>query len=868
TLFMVLLAAFDVLLARVSGSDDVVVGSPVAGRTRPETEALIGYFVNLLPLRADLSGRPSFRALLSRVRRASLDAWAHQDVPLQRIADALGVERTLRHAPLFQVTFALQTRGTADAPAMADADEADAFPTAPADAAVEYELTLDLREAGEALLVRASYATGRFEHATALRLLARWQRLLDALLADPGTPVHAHDLLSTEERAALLAAPAVATAPETTFVHRFARVAAERGDALAVSYDGQVLSYAALAARAAGVSARLRALGVGPESRVAVLLERGMELPVALLGALGAGGAFVCIDPAYPDERIAHMLDDSGAAAVLTLARHAPRISPAIPLLTMDGAEAWGADGAPSISLDLDAENAAYVVYTSGSTGRPKGAVISHASLLAFSDAGAARYEVDAGARMLQLTSPSFDASVLEMFPAWVAGACLVVAPPGPAEPAALASLLAREGVTHAYLTAPHWHEWVRELEAGHAAVPAAMRLLVVGAERLEPAAAAAWMRHASLPVENSYGPSECTVAATGHRLRPEDGAAPEVPIGTALAGAGTYVLDRALRPVPPGTAGELCIGGAGVARGYLGRPALTAERFVPDPFAGQPGARMYRTGDRVRWISAHGGALVLEFLGRLDRQLKLRGFRVEPGEVEAALRAHPGVAGAVVDVRGTPPRLVAWIVGAVGEPAPEAAALRRWLAARLPAHLVPAAVAPVPRLPLTPSGKVDRAALPDPAADEAGWIAPATRTERVIAASWTGLLGVARVGAGDSFFERGGDSLRAMRSIAAVRQDFGVDLPLRALFESPVLADFAARVDAAAREGTGGAERPLERVEGDAFPLSFAQERLWFVERLEPGRGVYNVPFPLRLRGALDVAALERALGELVSRH
>ncbi|HSU14717.1 non-ribosomal peptide synthase/polyketide synthase [Longimicrobium sp.] len=886
TLFMVLLASVDVLLARVCGTDDVVVGTPVAGRTRPETEGLIGFFVNMLPLRADLSGQPSFREVVARVRRGALDAYAHQDVPFQMLVDALGVERTLRHSPIFQVSFALQTRGIEDAPALEDDDDPSGFPTDPAPFSTEFELGIDVRETGEALLVRASYSTGRFDDETALRLVQRWERLLAALLADPAAPVHAHDVLDDAERRALLAAPSgEIEGDEDTLATRFLRVAAERADAPAVVYGGETLSYADVADRAGRLAAYLRERGVRPESRVAVVLERGMELPVALLGILGAGGAFVCIDPAYPAERIAWMLEDSGAVAVVTHSRHLPALPATVPVIALDVERDAIASASPAFSGDVDAANAAYVVYTSGSTGQPKGVVVTHRAVLGYARAAVRRHGFRADDRMLQQASPSFDASVLEMFGAWEAGAAVVVAPPGPLAPAELARLVAAGGVTLMAITAAVWHEWVRELEAGGAPVPPALRLVMVGGERMHPAAAAAWLRHSGATLQNLYGVSECTVTSTAHDVRAEDGAAPEVPVGGPIAGTRLYVLDARLRPAPPGTPGELWIAGAGLARGYHGRPALTAERFTPDPLAAEPGARMYRTGDRARWkesakvrecgsaSSAHDGrtsalphsrTFALEYLGRTDRQLKVRGVRVEPGEIEEALRAHPAVADAAVDVRGTPARVVAWVVPA-GDEAPTAAALRGWLAARLPAHLLPAAIAQVPRLPLNASGKVDRAALAEPAGDERTGTAPATPTELVLAEIWGELLGRGAVHADDDFFLAGGHSLLAMTLVTHVRQRLGVQLLLAEVFEHPLLADLAAHVDALPRLADEAAPERLR--EGDA-PLSFAQERLWFIDRMDPGTPVYNLPHPVRLRGALDLDALLGALREMVRRH
>jgi amino acid adenylation domain-containing protein len=696
--------------------------------------------------------------------------------------------------------------------------------------------------------------------------------------------------------------PAPAHPRETCAHHLFEAAAARDPGAAAVSLAGVETSYAELERRANGVAARLRAAGVGPESRVAVLMERGPELAAALLGVLKAGGAYVPIDPEYPAERTAWVLEDSGAAAVLTHAAARARLpATAVPVLDVAEIDPAPADGWTRVAVPADA--LAYVVYTSGSTGRPKGVGVTHRALVAHNRAIAGLFGLTRGDRAAQVASIGFDIAVEEIFPTWAAGAAVVFRPadvPGLGD--GFLRWIEAERISILNLPTAFWEAWTGEMAASGARVPACVRLVVVGGEKARPATLAQWRRAAGGGVRwiNSYGPTETTVTATAWELR---GAVEgEVPIGTPIEGWTARVLDDALRTVAGGEPGELCIGGAGVARGYLGRPALTAERFVPDAAAGTPGARMYRTGDRVRWTErakvrgcegapgpgvdaaelaspdsrtfapSHPRTAVLEFLGRLDDQVKVGGFRVEPGEVEAVLATHPGLARAAVVARDDSgrTRLVGYVVPRGGS-AVDVAALRRWLRARLPGYMVPSALVPLDALPLTAHGKVDRRALPAPAAlepaadgDGRGGGDPAG----ALAELWREVLGTPRVDSTDDFFDLGGHSLLGMQLLSRVRQRWGVELPVRALFEAPTLAGLAARIDAARAE-PAAPQPPLRPVRRDEpLPLSFAQQRLWFLHQMEPHSPFYNIPAAVRLTGALDAAALRRALREIVRRH
>jgi amino acid adenylation domain-containing protein len=856
TLFAVLLAAFRAVLGRLAAQDDVVVGTPVAGRTRRELEPLIGFFVNTLPLRTSLAGNPTFRELVRRERETVLDALAHQEVPFERIVEELKLPRDLSRNPLFQALFSLQNaERTALSLDSVDIQDDD---TLRYDYA-KFDLSLNVNEDAGEMAFSLDWATDVYDRATGERVAGHVKTALRRIAADPGVRLDA--LLEADEpqRALLLGrwAPGDRTDAPAAPVHRlFEAQAARTPHAPALSWNGAETTYAELDARAGRLAARLRAAGVGPESRVAVAMDRAPELVVALLAVLKAGGAYLPLDPAYPAERLRWMLEDAGVAAVLvrgTLPAGLAGFGGTTLAVDADAAE-----GPVFSADDVHPESIAYVIYTSGSTGRPKGVEVPHRALANHMAWMRRAFPLGADGAVLQKTPSGFDASVWEFWAPLLEGARLVLAAPdGHRDPAYLMDAIRRERITVV--------QFVPSLLALLADQPGleactSLRRVYAGGEAL-PAELARRLRQRLPGAElvNLYGPTEACIDATAHRCDAAEGRA-VVPIGRPVDNARTYVLDQALRLAPLGAAGELCIGGAGVARGYLGRPAMTAERFVPDPFADAPGARMYRTGDRARWL-ADG---VLEFLGRADQQVKVRGYRMEPGEVEAALRALGGVRDAAVVVRGG--RVAGYV--AADADAVSGAALRDRLREVLPEHMVPATVTVLDAFPVTPSGKTDRSALPDqeaPAAAESA--APSTPTEHALAALWSALLGGGTPGTGDDFFERGGHSLLAAQLVARVRESLGVELPLRAVFEAATLSAQAARIDALRGEGeVGGAIPHADR--SRPIPLSFAQERLWFLEQLDPGSPVYNVPFGLMLEGPLDADALGRAMEEVVRRH
>ncbi|HEV2148046.1 MAG TPA: amino acid adenylation domain-containing protein, partial [Longimicrobiaceae bacterium] len=673
TPFMALLAAWAALLARYAGEEDVVVGTPTAGRTRPELEGLIGFFVNTLAIRVDLSRDPGFRALLGRVRGTALGAFEHQELPFERLVDELGTERDLGRHPVFQVMFALQN-------APEGALRLAGLTLAPLEtgaAATPFELSLALREGPDGILAELLYAADLFEAATAQRMLGHYRALLERAAAEPDSPVAVLPLLAPAEREQLLEEWNGVPAPDAaglSVVEMVWAQAARAPGATAVVLGERSLSYAELVGRADRLARRLRRWGAGPENRVAVLLDRSLELPVALLGTLRAGAAYVPVDPALPPERVSFLLEDTAAAAVITRADLRARLpETGAPVLHLEEGAEGGGDAAPLPAVDP--ASLAYVIHTSGSTGTPKGAMVEHRALAAFALAMGARLGLGPGDRMLQFAALGFDVVVEELFPAWTHGAAVVLHEADLLDaPEELLRVVERRGVTGLELPTAYWHEWVRALALAGERLPAHVRFVIIGGERVSPERLAEWAR-LGVPLVHVYGLTETTVTTTTLDLPAgDDGSAwSSLPIGRPVPGARVYLLDPHLDPVPVGVPGELCVGGAGVGRGYLGRPSLTAGRWVPDPFAAEAGARMYRTGDLARWL-ADG---TIEFLGRTDHQVKVRGFRVEPGEVEAALLARPEVREAVVAARPAPgggARLVGWLVPAEGySPAPDA---------------------------------------------------------------------------------------------------------------------------------------------------------------------------------------------------
>jgi amino acid adenylation domain-containing protein len=870
TLFMLLLAAWQTLLHRLSGQDDVIVGSPVANRDQSEVRGLIGFFVNLLPLRADFAGgfssSPSFEELLDRVRQTALEAYHHADVPFERLVDELKLERDLSRHPIFQVLFGFDS----GEPARLRLPGVDAERLGQATAFAKLDLSLGLADVGEEGFAGGiEYNSDLFDRATVERLAGHLVNLLAAVAANAPAPVAEIRLLSAaEERQLLEWSGAAPPAASTALLHEaFAARAAEEPGRLALVWaqdgDNRRLTYGELDERSDRLAARLRGLGVGPEVRVGLCSARTPDLLAGVLGILKAGGAYVPLDPEYPRERLAFTLEDARVPVLVTqerllsvLPEHGARV------VLLDGSEMEASGVRPPCPPCLATpDNLAYLIYTSGSTGRAKGVAITHRSAAAMVRWAAGVFPDADLAGVLASTSICFDLSVFEIFLPLSRGGAVVLA----ANALELPLLPAAGEVTLINTVPSAMAELVRT-----GGVPASVRTVNLAGEALPGTLVDEIYRDTSgVRVMNLYGPSEDTTYSTFAEIRP---GTPAPSIGRPIAGTRAWVLDRSGLPVPPGVPGDLHLGGDGLARGYLGRPDLTAERFVPDPF-GDSGSRLYRTGDLVRWLPDG----TLAFLGRIDHQVKVRGFRIELGEVEAALARHPAVREAVVAVRGeslADRRLVAWVTPRGERPAPRD--LRDFLLARLPGPAVPSAFVVLDELPRMPNGKVNRRALPDlPDVDtEAGrsapYVAPSTPAGEALAEIWSGLLGIERVGAHDSFFELGGHSLLASQLVSRVREAFGAELPLSAVFQAPTLdalAGLVAAVSAGVPSPSGPALRPVPR-EGTGLPLSASQLRQWFLVQLEPGSVDYNLPITVRLEGDLDPAALAAALRSLARRH
>ncbi|HYH78860.1 MAG TPA: amino acid adenylation domain-containing protein, partial [Longimicrobium sp.] len=774
------------------------MGSPIAGRTRREVEELIGFFANTLVLRTDLSADPTFRELLGRVREGTLGAYEHQEVPFEKLVAELQPERSLSHSPLFQVLFTLQNaEGRGDALAGLEVSGVGAELES-----AKFDLSLTLAATAQGLRGVLSYSTDLFERGTADRMVGHLARVLEQVAADADVRLSRLELLGEAERSLVLEAGngTAAEYPADRCIHElFEAQAARTPGAVALRYEDESLTYAELNARANRLAHHLRSLGVGPDARVGLCLERSLEMMVGLLAVLKAGGAYVPLDPAYPAERLAYMLADGDPAVVLSQRGLRDRIeSTGTPVLELDeAAPAWGHRPVTNPERGtLTPEHLAYVIYTSGSTGRPKGVGVPHRAVVNALSWMQDLSGLSADDAVLHKTPYSFDASLRELLPPLLVGGRLVLArPEGHRDPGYLLELMQREGITTLHAVPSLLQALVDE---GGLAACHALRTVMCGGEALAAelvrrfSGQAPWAR-----LYNVYGPTEAAVDVTAWPCMGRPDAAAITPIGSPMANVRIYLLDPAGEPVPVGVAGELHIGGVQVARGYLGRAALTAERFVADPFSAQGGARLYRTGDRARWRA--DGAI--EYLGRFDHQVKVRGFRIELGEIEGALRQASGVADCAVVVREDVPgekRLVAYVVGDV-----EAGVVREHLLGELPEYMVPAAFVPLERLPLTPNGKLDRKALPAPEGDayaRGSYEAPLGEVEAALAEIWGEVLGVGQVGRWDHFFELGGHSLLAIKLIERMRRR-GLHTDVRALFTTPVLAELALAVGRASSE-------------------------------------------------------------------
>jgi len=862
TLFITLLAAFNTLLHRYSGQDDVLVGTLAGSRKRAEFERLLGCFQNPVVLRTDFSGDPSFRDILSRVRATTFSALEHDEVPFELVVKELHAERDLSRNPLVQVAFTLVPQ-VASPDASWSAGQWDVET-----GATKFDLYLEMEDEPEGLTARFMYRTDLFRPETIERLRANFTTLLEGIAADPGQSVSTLPVLTQKERdqQVLEWNNTGVEYPAERCLHDLVNEAVQRApNAVAVTFGDEQITYGELARRSDLWATQLRVAGVGPDVAVGLYFERSIEMITGILAVLKAGGACLPLDLAYPADRLAFMLDETGAPVVLTHSSLQARIPKNnAHVVFVDLINGNSAEAAPLPAAGPD--NLAYYIYTSGSTGQPKGVKVTHRGLVNATLARKSHYPVAPG-HFLLLSSFAFDSSLAGMFWTLAAGGTLVL----PEDQSrwdvnALSRLIHDRQVSH-LLCVPSLYKTI--LETGSREALASLRVAIVAGESCP---ADLVEQHFGLApqaaIYNEYGPTEATVWCTAYQCD-EQVRTVRVPIGRPIANTRLYVLDSRLQIVPIGVRGELHVAGAGVSAGYLKRPELTAEKFVASPFSGNPGERMYRTGDLVRYLPDGN----LEWLGRTDDQIKLRGFRLELGEIETALDADSAVERSIVLLREDQPgnlRLVAYVVPRGEQPDP--ADLRERLAQRLPAHAIPSTFVFLDSIPQLANGKTDLRRLPSPDASnetKSGPVAPRTPVEEVVAGIWGQVLQRDDVGVTDDFFALGGHSLLAAKVAARVLQALGVELSLRSIFERPTVEGQAALIESARRDRSDSLAVPIASVSRHTHPpLSFAQERLWFFDQLEPGNALYNVPCAVKIMGPLDVPALERSLNEIIRRH
>ncbi|WP_054532742.1 non-ribosomal peptide synthetase [Herpetosiphon geysericola] len=874
TLNIILLAVWKTLLFRYTNQSDLLVGMPIANRHYNDLQALIGYFVNTLVIRTQATGDMSFRSFLDQVRAANLAAQDHQDLPFEQLVEALQPERNLAHTPIFQSLFVFQrdTVNTFQTPELA------VEPLPIETGTAKFALSLEAISLDQQINLSFEYKTDLFEPATIERLAQHYQILLEAALTTPELELSRLPLLSKTELQQLLPQAKPSLQPNLLPLHeRFEQQAQANPQAIAVRFEQSQLSYAELNSRANQLAHQLKTLNVGPDSLVGLCVEPSLDTIIGILAILKAGGAYLPIDPSYPQERIVWLLADANVGLVMTQTRWSNKLPQAgLQLIMLDAADAE-LSTQPTTNLPASAQldNLAYVIYTSGSTGTPKGALITHRNVARLFSSTEHWFGFNQHDVWSLFHSFAFDFSVWEIWGALLYGGRLVVVPfMTTRNPAAFYQLLCDEGVTVLNQTPSAFRQLIIS-DAEHA-LPSRLdlRYVIFGGEALNVGALQPWFeRHGDVRPQlvNMYGITETTVHVTYRPLTLHDAQNPQTsPIGAPIPDLDLYVLDDHYQPVPFGIAGELYVGGAGLARGYWNRPELTNERFIQHPFAAT--GRLYKTGDLVRRLANNE----IEYLGRRDNQVKIRGFRIELGEIQAMLMAHPAITDAIVTVNtiaADDQRLVAYLVTLPNQ-APRFSQLRSFLKQRLPEYMVPSSFIMLDAIPLTANGKIDYRALPSqqqakPVERSLPLATPTSVTEQSLLAIWTSLLGVAQIGIQDNFFDLGGHSLLATQVISRIREVFNVSLNLRDFFLSPTIKGLASIIEQANQTPSQSSIIAIHKADPQArLPLSYAQQRIWFLAQMDPNSSFYTVPVVLEINGRLNLEALERTLNELVERH
>ncbi|MBV9787113.1 MAG: amino acid adenylation domain-containing protein [Chloroflexi bacterium] len=883
TLFMTLLAAWKTLLYRYTRQDDILVGTPVAGRTLAQTEPLIGYFANTLVLRSDLGGDPTFSEVLQRVRTTALAAYNHQDLPFEKVVEALQPERSLSHSPLFQVMFVLQN----DQIKTLETADLTVVPFAVETGTAKFSLTLEASQIDGDLALALEYKTDLFDAPTIERMLDQYQTLLSSIVSQPSLPISRLALLTAEQRQQMIETWHVVDTDRSRqqCLHEiFSAQATATPDAVAVTYQQTSITYGELDLRSNQVAQYLHTLGITPgEALIGLCVEPSIEMIVGILGILKAGGAYVPIDPAYPAERIAFVLEDAQVKVLLTQSQLVGKLPQhTAQIVSLDGDQPLIAQQpTTNLAAAMSPDYVAYVIYTSGSTGKPKGVQVTHGNVSRLFSATEHWYDFGPRHVWTLFHSFAFDFSVWEIWGALLYGGRLVVVPyMTTRSPQDFYQLLSDEGVTVLNQTPSAFRQLMQVDETAFQPGRLSLEYVIFGGEALNLKSLRPWFaRHGDQQPQliNMYGITETTVHVTYRPLSAADVDAPGSMIGQPIPDLQLYILDEHHEPVPLGIAGELYVGGAGVARGYLNRENLTAERFIQHPFDTDPRARLYKTGDLARMLPSGD----IEYGGRGDKQVKIRGFRIELSEIESVILQHPAVRETIVvaaedtaSASGQPDqRLIAYLV-VHQEQAPTFGQLRSFVKRRLPEHMIPAAFITLDTIPMTHNGKVNYRALP---ARESGKklmteqpaVATSRPIEHSVARIWGELLGVEQVGLQDNFFEIGGHSLLATQVMTRIQAAFGVQPSLRDFFATPTVAGLVQSIEIARDTQTEAAPPPLLPLPRSAsLPLSFAQQRMWYLSQLQPDSALYNVPLVFRFAGKLQIDLLERALSEIVRRH